>query len=404
MRIADSHEFLELYRGDKDLRMGIEMVKLRDDLHFASFAPDRLSPNDGGLFGARTLREVGLPIVPDRMEIRLLPSVALRFARKESGGIVSFMPTYTRELRRWKPDVIIENPFSWLTPRNYQTHLVAQSVPAPLVYYDPGDDIPVGKKHRTMALWESSVLKDVAAVITFNEAGARRFVDKYSYPPERITVIPKPVDVGRFKMAAPRRQAMRRRLGLSDEHFAVGYLGRLAKYKGSALLLETAESALQDSSLSRLRFVFVGGSLGSAGIDENIVLSNTVVTGMVPNAEVPDYLAALDVVVFPDVTRPGGFPTATAEAMAAGKTLIVGVGSTTRFMPLTHGRNALLVPPSCPAAILESLRLLLSEPQLATRLGATVGRDAETTMDYPVVAARWLDIIEGVQGQSPVSR
>jgi hypothetical protein len=42
--VADSHEFIELYRGDKDLRMGMEMLKLDEALGFVSFAPESAVP------------------------------------------------------------------------------------------------------------------------------------------------------------------------------------------------------------------------------------------------------------------------------------------------------------------------------------------------------------------------
>ncbi|OFW61971.1 MAG: hypothetical protein A2133_07210 [Actinobacteria bacterium RBG_16_64_13] len=374
--------------------MGIEMVKLRGDLQFASFAPDHLSPNDRDLLKATRLAEVALPEVPDRMEIKLLPSRAVRFARKESGGIVSFMPTYTRELREWAPDVIIENAFSWLTPRSYQTYSVAKRLGIPVVYYDPGDVIPIGSKHRVMALWESSVFSDIAGIITFNAGGARRFVDKYDYPPQRIHVIPKPVDVGRFRNTEDRREQGRLRLGLKDNHVAVGYLGRLARYKGSASLLEAARVAMNDHGLSDLRFVFVGGTLTSTEAGKDYELPNTQVTGMIPNSDIPEVLAALDIVVFPDLTNPGAFPTAVAETMAAGKAIIAGLGSNTKLVPLRHGETALFVPPSSPEAILDQLRVLVEDPDRVGRLGKAVGDFAAANMDYPVVAARWLEVID----------
>ena len=400
MRIADSHEFLELYRGDKDLRMGMEFLKLRADLQFASFAPDRLSPLDRDLFRATRLTDLELPTVPDGMELRLLPSLAVRFARKEGGGIFSLMPSYGRELAKWRPDVIIESAYSWLTPRSYQTYAVAKALDVPVVYYDPGDDTPINTAHRVMALWESRVIQNGAAIITFTQAGARRFVDKFGYPPERISVIPKPVDVGRFRKAESLRAEVRARLGLDPRHIAVGYLGRLTRIRGSACLLEAARVAAVDPALSELRFVFVGGTLSSSETQASYVGDcgdNAQVTGMIPNSEVPEVLAALDIVVFPDVTRPAGFPTAAAETMAAGKAMIVGIGSSTKLMPLRDGENALLVPPGSPAAILEALRSLAADPDSIGRLGRAVARTAETTMDYPVVAAKWLDIIEGAR-------
>jgi hypothetical protein len=115
MLVTDSHEFLELYRGDKDYRLGQALVQLRPDLSFVSFAPRSVSPVERTLLGKTRLDATDLPELPDRMSLRLLRSVGIRFARKEGGGIFSLMPGYGRALRRAAPDVMIENPYTWVT-------------------------------------------------------------------------------------------------------------------------------------------------------------------------------------------------------------------------------------------------------------------------------------------------
>ena len=393
MLIADSHEFIELYRGDKDVRIGAEIVRLREDVRFVSFAPDRLSPNDSERFGREFMREVRLPELPDRMEVRLLPSRSIRFAKRESGGMLSWMPSYGRELRELRPDVVFENPFSWLTPRSFQTARACRALGVPFVYYDPGDDIPIRPKHRLMATWERGTVNRAASIITYNEAGKCRFESKYGYPGERIHVIPKPVDVARARVEGD-STALREVFGAGEDDLVVGYLGRLAAYKGSAVLRDVARRATTDPAFKRVRFVFIGGAL-STGESEDIYRGpNTHVTGMVPHADVPAYVSACDVVVFPDVTRPGGFPTAVAEVMAAGRALVVGTGSLTDFMPLGDGETALLVDPSSSEAIEGAILRLAGDRELAASLGRSAGAYAQDRMDYPVVAANYLDILE----------
>jgi glycosyltransferase involved in cell wall biosynthesis len=198
MLVADSHEFIELYRGDKDLRLGQEMVRLDQGLRYVSFAPSSVSPVERTLIGKNRLTPSDLPALPDRMEVRLLPSVAITFARKEVGGVLSVMPGYGRALRALKPDVIVENPYTWLTPRSYQTDSAARRLGVPVVYYDPGDDVPLTFKQRVFQPFERPVVNRAAAIITYNDVGRRRFIDKYDYPTERIHVIPKPIDVSRW--------------------------------------------------------------------------------------------------------------------------------------------------------------------------------------------------------------
>jgi glycosyltransferase involved in cell wall biosynthesis len=393
--VADSHEFIELYRGDKDVRMGVEMLQVAPDLRFVSFAPDKASPTDRERFGFETLKEIGLPALPDRFELCLLPSRSIRFARKESGGILSWMPGYRNALEAAAPDVILENPFSWLTPRSYQTHSYARRRGVPVVYYDPGDDIPIGAKHRLMALWEAPVVRDAAAIITYNEAGKRRFVEKYRYPAERIHVIPKPVDVKSCRFSGSVLE-VRKRYGARSQDLVVAYFGRLASYKGSATLLEVANRAFADQRMREVRFVFVGDTLASAESSGDYMLANTHVTGVVPHVEIARHLAACDVVVFPDVTSPGAFPTAVAEAMAAGKPMVVGIGDRTDLLPLKHRETALIVPPRDVSAILETILEVQTDRPSARAMGDAVGRYASDHMDYAIVAAAYVDILRGV--------
>jgi len=394
MLIADSHEFIELYRGDKDLRMGAEIVAIRDDIRFVSFAPDRPSPNDRDRFGIRRTHEGPIPALPDRMELRLLPSVAVRFRRKESGGIAALMPTIGREMRRLRPDVILENPFSWLTPRSYQTHAAAQALGVPMIYYDPGDDIRRSRKQDMLVPFERRIINDAACIITFNEAGKGRFVGKYGYPAERIRVIPKPVDVAAARYTGDVTECRRQAGADSPDTLVVGYVGRLTRAKGSAVLLDVARRAAETTELAGARFLFIGGALSSEQTDDEYRMPNTAVTGMVAHDDVAKFIACCDVIVFPDITRPGGFPTAVAEAMAAGKPLVLGIGAHTDYLPMTNGVDALLIDPSSPEAITEALLRLVRSPRLRHSLGDAVGAFAARRMDYPIVAREYLTIIE----------
>jgi glycosyltransferase involved in cell wall biosynthesis len=394
MLIADSHEFIELWRGNRDWRMGLEFVKAREDVRYVSFAPDVLSPPDRALHPGKTrLAEVGLPDLPDRAEIRTLPGRVVKFARKEVGGKFGLMRGYGRALERLQPDVVIENPYVWLTPRSYTTHRMAKRLGIPFVYYDPGDDVVVTRQQRLVLPLERPVVNDAFAIVSFNGAGRRRFVGKYGYPAERVRVIPKPVDVARWRPAINRAEA-KTALGLPPDAFVVAYIGRLTLMKGSGALAEVAARAAADPATADWRFLFAGGALDSLDDAARYDLPNTLVTGMLPNEELPPVIAAADVVAFPDISRPGGFWSSVAETMAAGKPIVMGARADQDFVPVEDGRTALLVAPSDPDALLAALRRLRSEPALREHLGEAVGRFAAERMDYPCVAKAWLELLD----------
>jgi glycosyltransferase involved in cell wall biosynthesis len=400
--IADSHEFLELYRGDKDFRLMAEMVRSDEEVQVVSFGPESLSPTDARRFGRRLMLEVGLPALPDRMSVHLLKSAAVRFARKESGGVVAITRGYRHRLLELRPDVVFENPFSWLTPRSYATWRACSAMGVPLVYYDPGDDIPISLRHRVMAVWESPVVRSTAAIITYNQAGANRFVAKYGCDPNRIHVIPKPVDVARMR---PRVSpaTVRTELGIPQNALVVAYVGRLADYKGSRVLLDLAKRALEAGD-KRVHFLFIGGALASEQQDVEYSLPNTTVTGMVDNELVPRIMSGADIAVFPDVAHPGAFPTAVAEAMAAGKPMIVGSLMNSGHLPLRDGVDAVLVEPGSREAIAAAIEMLACNEVLRRTLGERVGQFAITEMDYPVQARRYLEIARNAMSESRLMR
>jgi len=395
MLVADSHEFIELYRGDKDIRLGLELVRLDPDLRFVSFAPRAVSPVERPLVGKRRLEPSDLPDLPDRMDIRLLPSVALRFARKEVGGVVSFMPGYGRALRKLRPDAIMENPYTWLTPRSYATAAAARRLGIPVVYYDPGDDVPLTFMQRVVLPMERPVVNRAAAIITYNEVGRRRFIDDYGYPAERIFIIPKPIDVARYRRP-DLRDEVRASLHIAPDTFVVAYPGRLTRFRGSVVLAHAARQARQDLRFRNAVFLFIGGTLGSDVDVSAYEGPNTIVTGMLPNERMPGLLAACDAVVFPDQTTKAGFTTAIAEAMAAARPIVIGANPAQGAVPLTDGVDSIFMDPGSVTSLLDAVAGLMADPVRANTLAGAVGAFASERMDYPHVASAYLEILERV--------
>ncbi|WP_165247704.1 glycosyltransferase family 4 protein [Adlercreutzia sp. ZJ141] len=396
MLIADSHEFIELYRGDKDIRAGIEFLKLDEGIRYVSFAPDMASPIDRDRFNAKYVREIGLPELPIGYDLQLLSSKAIRFKKKETGGIVSYMPGYRNALFKAAPDIIFENPYSWLTPRSYQTYSYSKKAGVPVIYYDPGDDIPISNKHRLMAIWEKPVVHHVSAIITYNEAGRNRFINKYGYPKEKIYVIPKPIDVSACQYHGDVSQ-LRRRFGVRENTIVVGYVGRLAKYKSSSILLEVAKMAASDDRFSDFLFVFIGGALASTESENDYKLSNTHVTGMVPHDDVAKYIAACDIIAYPENNPDfGGFSTAIAETMAAGKAIIFGTKNPGFYVPLRNDDTAKVIPPCNPSAVANALLELANNRDMILKLGNAVRQYASEQMDYPIVVKRYYEIMKQI--------
>lgn len=146
---------------------------------------------------------------------------------------------------------------------------------------------------------------------------------------DQVTVAPDAVDLERFA-GFPCVTEARRRLGMEPISFVVGYAGHLYPGRGLELILALA------GKISDVTFLIIGG------MEEDIrkwnhriadqQLTNIRLAGFVPNSELPDYLAACDVLLMPyqrKVETVGGRDTARwtspmkmFEYMATGRLII----------------------------------------------------------------------------------
>jgi glycosyltransferase involved in cell wall biosynthesis len=86
-------------------------------------------------------------------------------------------------------------------------------------------------------------------------------------------------------------------------------------------------------------------------------------------------------------------PNKAFQALACGAPLITGDTRGAREL-LTHGENALLIPPGDPAALAEAMRRVAGDPELARRLSVGGREIYEERASEEVLGARWRSLIE----------
>jgi glycosyltransferase involved in cell wall biosynthesis len=205
------------------------------------------------------------------------------------------------------------------------------------------------------------------AIVAVSPIDRVRMIELERIPPEKIVYIPngipdRPVGEGK---------RVRHELGLKATDTVVGTVCGLRPEKE----LETTLRALGRLTPRRpqLHFVVVGDGPQRARLERLAAELGvpSLFLGHRPNEEMPDLLAAMDVLVCS--SRFEGMPLAVLEWMAAGKAIVASrVGGIPAI--LEHGREALLVPPRDYATFAEEISRLLDDPLERLRLGEAAQR------------------------------
>src|SRR5207247_2347212 len=165
-----------------------------------------------------------------------------------------------------------------------------------------------------------------------------------------------------------RAEAARKRaeLRLAPGELAVGTVGRLAWQEGSAALLQAVRRLRPHPP--RARFFVAGGGRDAEAVAVAAAAPDLggAVTLLGPRDDVPDLLAAMDIVV--QSSRREAMAQATLEAMAAGRAVV----STTTVgadEAIDDGVSGVLVPVRDTAALADRLVALALDPARRRALG-----------------------------------
>lgn len=203
-------------------------------------------------------------------------------------------------------------------------------------------------------------------VLTDTESAKNDLVRLYRIPPEIIQVTPYAADTRFRPIRDPSAlEALRAKYNTSD-HFVLA-VGNMQPRKNWVRLMEAFARAKQQHDLPH-KLVIVGQRLWLAdpvfayarALGDAIVL-----TGYVPDADLPMLYNAADVFCYPSLYEGFGLPV--LEAMACGTAVIT---SNLSSLPEVAGDAARLVNPYAVNEIADALGEILSDPSYRRALGA----------------------------------
>jgi glycosyltransferase involved in cell wall biosynthesis len=214
---------------------------------------------------------------------------------------------------------------------------------------------------------EQCAAKVTTHFISVAEAMTRQYLAAGVGRPDQYTRIFSGFALEPFLAARPDPQ-LRARLGIAPEDFVVGKIARLFKLKGHDDLLDAAPAVLRRHPSTK--FLLVGDGVlrtrlqeraRAAGLEKNFIFA-----GLVPPADIPRYVGAMDVVAH--LSRREGLPRALPQALAAGRP-VVAYDSDGANEVCFSDETGFLIPVGDIGILADRLALLAGNAGLRQRLG-----------------------------------
>jgi glycosyltransferase involved in cell wall biosynthesis len=239
---------------------------------------------------------------------------------------------------------------------------------------------------RLAARYERQALK-LAGVVVAVSTPLAQAIERLSGV--RAVVLPNGADPERFDPARANRQTVRARLGLGDA-LTIGWAGVMRDWHGLGLLLQ-AVAAIPD-----VRLLLVGDGPARPSVEREAaaagIAERLVITGRVPAAEMPDYLAAMDVAVVASDRTQVASPMKLVEYMAMERVVVAPRLDNIRDL-VSDGRDGLLFTPENADDLTGVLRRLIGDAPLRQTLGAAARQTVLGTRTWRRNAERVLALM-----------
>jgi sugar transferase (PEP-CTERM/EpsH1 system associated) len=191
----------------------------------------------------------------------------------------------------------------------------------------------------------------------------------------KIGVIHNGVDTRKFRQDSEARQQLRAELGIAEEEFLIGCVGRLNKIKDYPTLLRAVEVLSESGAPWRLVIAGCGPELGEL---KAFAAARPALAGRVqflgPWDRVPELLSAMDTYVLPSLCE--GISNSLLEAMASGvASIVTDTGGNPEVVE--DGKSGLLFPVGDFQQLAQRLARLQGNQDLRAELGRQATRRVE---------------------------
>jgi glycosyltransferase involved in cell wall biosynthesis len=204
--------------------------------------------------------------------------------------------------------------------------------------------------------------------ITVCDAMTQQYLDAGIGTPSKFTTIYSGMDVDRFLSPTESRTAVRARLGLAQDDIVAVKIARLFNLKGHEYLISAAKQIA--AVLPNGKFLLVGDGILRRDFENRIaklgLTDRFVFAGLVPPAEVTNYIHAADLVAHTSVWE--GLARVLPQGLIAGKPVVSFDVDGAREVCI-DGETGLLVPARNVESLADAMIRLASDARLRNRLG-----------------------------------
>jgi glycosyltransferase involved in cell wall biosynthesis len=230
---------------------------------------------------------------------------------------------------------------------------------------------------KLAALFERGAVRHSTLVAAVSSP-LRDFLDDMAGTPGRTRVVPNGANPERFQFDAEARSRIRSRFGLADE-VVVGWAGILREWHRVDLLLAAT------AALPGIRTMIVGDGpdrerLSALAVRLGI-LDRVIFTGRVSHAQMPDFVAAMDIAVASDDRTGVASPMKLLEYMAVGRAVVAPRLANIQDF-IEDGVDGALFTPGDPRALADVLSTLASDAARRHAMGTRARRKIEQERNW----------------------
>jgi len=221
---------------------------------------------------------------------------------------------------------------------------------------------------------------------------------EYIAPKEKLRLVYNGIETSNYtKEDSPAcRKKFRDEIGVSDDEFVVGTIGRLHEAKGHKYLIKAVSLLLKEADY-KIKFVFVGDGpeeedikarVNKSGFKDNFIFLNH-------RDDIPNVMHGIDIHVLPSLRE--GFSISLLEAMAGKNPCIVtdigGPGEA-----IEDGISGFIVPPKDPRSLKEAIEKLLKDKTLLHKMGENAASRVFSEFTSEVMGEKISEIYDSCLG------